>query len=403
MTPWYPARAHHSKFAAFLMRSHSYINSIKEILQHYNGSIPLTSWLKQFFKAGKKYGSTDRKQIGHACYCYYRLGHAFANQPVDERILTAIFLCSSSENIILNELKPEWNQSVKLPVADKLNDLNANSEAHQIFPFLSELSEEINKLDFNLSFLVQPDLFLRIRPGKKEKVVAQLTESGTDFRILTNNALQLNNQAKADEILHFDADVVVQDLQSQRVLEPFQKFITNDHPLQVWDCCAASGGKSILFYDHYPQTELSVSDIRESILINLQNRFKRAGIKNYHSFIADISSENYLPKKNFDLVICDAPCSGSGTWSRTPEQLCFFEKNKIETYASLQKRISLNAVKALKKNGYFLYITCSVFIKENEEVVEFLKNNTSLQLKAMQYLKGYDQKADTLFTALFSL
>src|SRR4051812_17909637 len=142
MTPWYPARAHHSKFAAFLMRSHSYINSIKEILQHYHGSIPLASWLKQFFKAGKKYGSTDRRQIGHACYCYYRLGHAFANQPVNERILTAIFLCSSSENIILNELKPEWNQSLKLPVVDKLSYLKADSEANQIFPFLFELSEE---------------------------------------------------------------------------------------------------------------------------------------------------------------------------------------------------------------------------------------------------------------------
>jgi 16S rRNA (cytosine967-C5)-methyltransferase len=50
-----------------------------------------------------------------------------------------------------------------------------------------------------------------------------------------------------------------------------------------------------------------------------------------------------------------------------------------------------------------LYITCSVFKKENEEVVEYLKQNTSLQLKAMQYYKGYDKKADTLFAALFTL
>jgi 16S rRNA (cytosine967-C5)-methyltransferase len=48
-----------------------------------------------------------------------------------------------------------------------------------------------------------------------------------------------------------------------------------------------------------------------------------------------------------------------------------------------------------------VYITCSVFEKENEEVVEFIEKNTSLQLMEMEYLEGYDKKADTLFTALF--
>ena len=365
--------------------------------------MPLASWLKQFFKSEKKYGSTDRKQIAHACYCYYRLGNSFNSNPIDERILIAIFLCSSSENIFLKELKPEWNQSILLSLVEKLNLLNAINEVDQLFPFGAELSEQVDRHEFNLSFLFQPDLFLRIRPGKKEKVIAQLTEGGVDFKIINNDCLQLNNQTKADEILHFDADVVVQDLNSQQVLQPLEKFLADDNPLQLWDCCAASGGKSILFHDHYPQVQLSVSDVRESILINLQNRFKRAGIKNYHAFIADIASENFQLKKNFDLVICDAPCSGSGTWSRTPEQLCFFKKDKIETYSNLQKRIVINAAKAIKKNGYFLYITCSVFKRENEEVVEFLQKNASLQLKAMQYLKGYDKKADTLFTSLFTL
>ena len=61
-----------------------------------------------------------------------------------------------------------------------------------------------------------------------------------------------------------------------------------------------------------------------------------------------------------------------------------------------------NVSRALKKDGHFLYITCSVFGKENEEVVEFIESNLHLQLQSMQYLKGYDKKADTLFVALFS-
>jgi 16S rRNA (cytosine967-C5)-methyltransferase len=48
-----------------------------------------------------------------------------------------------------------------------------------------------------------------------------------------------------------------------------------------------------------------------------------------------------------------------------------------------------------------LYITCSVFKKENEEVVEFIQGNSELELIKMELLKGYDKKADTMFAALF--
>jgi 16S rRNA (cytosine967-C5)-methyltransferase len=59
-------------------------------------------------------------------------------------------------------------------------------------------------------------------------------------------------------------------------------------------------------------------------------------------------------------------------------------------------------MKALKSGGYFLYITCSVFQKENEEIVEFIESNCPLKLVSLRYLDGYNQKADTLFAALFS-
>lgn len=61
----------------------------------------------------------------------------------------------------------------------------------------------------------------------------------------------------------------------------------------------------------------------------------------------------------------------------------------------------MNAVHSLKKGGYFIYITCSVFGQENEEVVDHLCQHTNLQLISSNYLRGMGQKADTLFTALF--
>ncbi|MEJ7677274.1 MAG: hypothetical protein WKG06_05250 [Segetibacter sp.] len=138
---------------------------------------------------------------------------------------------------------------------------------------------------------------------------------------------------------------------------------------------------------------------------NLHKRFKEAGIKNYQSFIADLSNiknlKAALHNKTFDFIICDAPCSGSGTWSRTPEQLMFFEKEEITRYSNLQKSICTNSISFLKKGGYFLYITCSVFKRENEEIAEFITQRFPLTLIKTELLKGYEIKADTMFAALF--
>ncbi|HTM93200.1 MAG TPA: hypothetical protein VL095_12325, partial [Flavisolibacter sp.] len=336
------------------MRSYSYLNTASRIILSYDGSVPLAAWLKQFFKADKKFGSKDRKNISHACYCFYRLGNAFQNLSTEERILTALFLCSDTSNKILEELKPGWNEKVFLPLSEKISLLSVQEEIKEIFPFSNEVSKEIELQSFNLSFLIQPDLYLKIRPGKKEKVLQQLQSTGVQFTLLSDECIQLSNQSKVDEVLSIDEDAIIQDYNSQRTIELFENYKpqTTNCKLSAWDCCAASGGKSILFHDRFSSAQLTVSDVRESILINLQKRFKRAGIKNYDHFVADVSSAHFSIQKKFDLVICDAPCSGSGTWSRTPEQLKFFKKEKIEHYANLQKRIALNASKAVKKNGH---------------------------------------------------
>jgi 16S rRNA (cytosine967-C5)-methyltransferase len=102
----------------------------------------------------------------------------------------------------------------------------------------------------------------------------------------------------------------------------------------------------------------------------------------------------------FDLVICDVPCTGSGTWGRTPEQLFYFNPAEIAQYAALQKKILSGVIPQLKAGAYLLYSTCSVFTKENEEAAGFLKQQFHLRLVKMELLEGYHRKADTMFAAL---
>src|SRR5690606_23481303 len=100
---------------------------------------------------------------------------------------------------------------------------------------------------------------------------------------------------------------------------------------------------------------------------NLEERFRHAGIRGYKAFVADLSvgEENYknipFKKGSIDLIILDVPCSGSGTWGRSPEYLRFFDEKEIDHYAALQKKILTNSIPYLKKDGIILYSTCSVF------------------------------------------
>ena len=385
-----------------MSRYYSYINSAKGILSIYRGEEPLSSFLKKYFSANKKYGSKDRKQIAHLVYCFFRLGKVVMNTSIEEKILIALFVCSTESNEILAALKPDWNEKCKLPLNEKLLVINSSLLISEVFPWKEELSEGIDQEKFCGSFFIQPDLFLRLRPGKEKMVIERLQQAGIDFKMIAETCLALPNASQIDAIVELDKESVIQDHNSQRTGEFIKSGILNlKSEITVWDCCAGSGGKSIMAYDINPKIELTVSDTRESILVNLQKRFAKAGIKNYKSIIADLAGPNFqFSTFNFQLVIADVPCTGSGTWSRTPEQLYFFNERRIEEYSVLQKKIVSNVIPHLKSGGSFVYITCSVFKKENEEIITFIKENFHLKLKQMEVLKGYDKKADSMFIAV---
>jgi 16S rRNA (cytosine967-C5)-methyltransferase len=386
-------------------------------LSAYNGEEPFASFVKKYFARNKKYGSKDRKQISHLCYCYFRLGKSALSVSVEERILLGLFFCSNGPNEVLQQLKPIWNEKVDLSMEEKTflltetySLLGQGDLMLNVFPWKIELSEGIEHEKFSESFFIQPNLFLRLRSGKQNIVKQKLKNAGIEFHEIKDDCIALSNSVKLDAVLELNKEAVVQDYNSQRVGELLVNIKPQIHhceerskslKLSVWDCCAASGGKSIMAKDILGDIDLIVSDIRESILVNLKKRFNEAGLKNYKSFVADLAaSKVQLPISKFGLIICDAPCTGSGTWSRTPEQLYYFDKNEISKYSSLQKQIVSNTIPSLQPGGYFLYITCSVFKKENEEVVDFIKNNFGLEISRMELLKGYDKKADTMFAAL---
>ena len=386
-----------------MSRFYSYINSATAIIDQYQGQEPLAVYLKQFFAANKKYGSKDRKHIAALCYHYYRVAKAVKSGSVSDKLLVSTVLCESEPSPLLEVLKPEWNQIISQPIADKIAFLGAVFDNDALFSFVENLSPGIDKKAFAASFLSQPKLFLRIRPGHENVVTAKLKSVAVPFEQLSDNCLALPNGTKLEDDVLIDKEVVVQDYNSQQVGEVLRPYLlSHTLPPTVWDCCAASGGKSIMLYDINRKVKLLVSDIRSSILHNLQNRFQRAGIQHYQSFVCDLSSdgEKLSAAQKFNFIVADVPCTGSGTWARTPEQSYFFKRESIDEFAYRQQKILSHVIPHLASGGYLVYITCSVFKKENEDMVAYLQQSFGLELMEMHLLKGYDRFADTMFVAI---
>lgn len=392
-------------FIAFreLMRYQSHFNTALSLIRLYDGTVPLVHFLKKYFSEHKKHGSRDRKLITHLCYSYYRIGHALTTLDAEERLRTSIFLCNETAVDWADLFEQDWLAAWSGSLQEKINWLQKQYPGFTVasfFPWVEELSEGIEPEAFIRSHFTQPDLFLRMRPGKEKQVLAKLTNQQIAFSQPQTNCLAIANTTKIDSVLDIDQEVVIQDYSSQQVAR-FFSHVTQHSPLTLWDCCAASGGKSLLAVDSFPNIELTVSDIRPSIIRNLKERFHKAGIKNYQSFVADLTHSPLTTNSSlYHIVLCDAPCSGSGTWGRTPEQLYFFTKEKIEEYAALQSKIISHVTPQVAKGGYLLYITCSVFKKENEQQVQAVLESGEFELVKMETLKGYGRKADSMFAAL---
>ncbi len=382
------------------MKALNQLKTFQRILREYPADTPLGKFLPGFYRQNKQMGSTDRRVAGRLIYNFFRLGKALSNRPADERLVVAEFLCNTQVNSFMQYFRPEWALCVDFSIDQKLQIVKTaypDFNLEDIFPWSAQLSPSIDKQAFLQSFFTQPDLFIRVRKGFEQQVKAELNKAAVIFKDNGNNCLSMPNGTRLENIFPAQHWFEVQDQSSQQTAQ----FFKPNRWENWWDACAASGGKSLLLHELEPDLKLVVSDIRESVLANLDERFQRAGLHKYQIKPLDLT-QNVDPELHdyvFDGIILDAPCSGSGTWGRTPEMISQFNENSIDFFKRLQKDVARNVIKYLKPGKPLIYITCSVFKAENEEVVNFIVKESGLKLEEQMVLKGYVHKADTMYAA----
>lgn len=139
---------------------------------------------------------------------------------------------------------------------------------------------------------------------------------------------------------------------------------------KVWDCCAAPGGKTLILARRLAAAEIMATDVSAKRMAQTEARFRRyAYTEGIRCAVADATAQD-ADGERFDLILCDVPCSGTGTLAANPEIRHRLKPEELERQAIRQRTILSAALKRLAPGGRLIYSTCSLEPEECERVVE---------------------------------
>src|SRR5580698_10257673 len=139
---------------------------------------------------------------------------------------------------------------------------------------------------------------------------------------------------------------------------------------RVWDCCAAPGGKTLILARRLGAAEIIASDVSAKRLTQTEARLRRYAYAERVKFAAADATDAKAVEGSFDLILCDVPCSGTGTLAGNPEIRHRLKVEELARQSERQTAILKGALKRLGPGGRLVYSTCSLEPEECERVVE---------------------------------
>ena len=254
----------------------------------------------------------------------------------------------------------------------------------------------------------RPPLWLRAQRTAPATVIEALQAAG--ITALPHEelpaALRVNQQIGNLFLLpvYQAGHVEIQDLASQRI----GALCAPKAGEQWWDACAGGGGKTLLLAEI--AGSVLATDIREKALAELRRRAERGGFTNITTQVWD-GGRASLPASHgsagaspshsqFDGVLVDAPCTGSGTWRRNPAARWSLTPEDLDAATRRQAQLLRAAATGVKPGGVLVYATCSLFDRENRQIVDkFLRERPEFQLEWAVEIWPWDGDCDAMFAA----
>lgn len=165
---------------------------------------------------------------------------------------------------------------------------------------------------------------------------------------------------------------------------------------QILDVCSAPGGKAIYMSELNPHGKITACDLHEHRVRLIQKYKNRMHTPNVRAQVADATVLNNEWIDCFDFVLCDAPCSCFGTFTKHPDVFLSKDEKDIYDIAKMQATILETCSKYLKKGGAMVYSTCTLFKEENQDIVNaFLAKHPDFYLEEIN-IDGICQNDGTL-------
>lgn len=361
-----------------------------QLLRRYeNQHLPLDLFLSNYFRANKALGSKDRRLIGDAVYGMIRW-QALLDYLIEKK--------GSWEQryAVYRGFQPANYLSIKaIPLHVRV------SCPIELFLLLIEQYGEEKAINLCTTNNTEAPVTVRANPIKTSRDALlniwknfNPSPTGAPFGIQFQKRIPLVGFPEFKE-----GWFEIQDEASQLAASLIQPQ-PGEH---VLDFCAGAGGKTLAFA-HLLQNrgQIYLHDIRPYALEQARKRLKRAGIQNAQ-FLPEGHIELAKLKKKMDWVIVDAPCTGTGTLRRNPDQKWKFSLALLNRLVGQQRMIFEKALSFLKPGGKILYATCSILQAENHNQVDNFISTYGLELQGAPFVSlPQFEGMDGFFAALFS-
>ena len=322
--------------------------------------------VKSYFKARRYAGSKDRRAVRELAFAAIR---RIAERPASGR----------SAMLALAKIDP---------------DLSALFDGSPHGPATMAADEEVAELglvskwmEAELSPLVTPnewpalleraplDLRVNIARLGRDETLTQL--DGAAPTPLSPWGIRLPADSRIDQHpAYLAGEIEVQDEGSQLIALACQPA----NGMRILDLCAGAGGKALALAAAAPEAFILATDTNRARLAKLPPRAERAGARIEARLLDGGREAAQLAEfeKSFDVVLVDAPCSGSGTWRRNPEGRWRLTPDRLDRVTAVQSRLLDIAAPLVRPGGMLVYAVCSILTREGAWQIEaFLGRHSS--------------------------
>ena len=347
---------------------------------------PADAVVTRYFKHRRYAGSKDRRAVRELTFRAIRRS---AERPESGR---AAILGLAQDEPALRELFGEPRGPEPLKADEDLAPAALMPE--WISPELSPLVGE----DEWPALLDRAPLDLRTNIARASRDVLLEQFEGSTRTPLSPWGIRLPPDSRVDDRPAFGAGLVeIQDEGSQLIALACEPM--GGH--RILDLCAGAGGKSLALAAATPNATILATDSNRARLSNLAPRAERAGAKIETRLLNPPKELDELAdwRDTADIVLVDAPCSGSGTWRRNPEGRWRLTPERLDRLVGLQHRLLDIGANVVKPGGHLVYAVCSLLSREGAgQIDRFLAGRSSWISEETRIAGGRSDGAGRLLT-----